>query len=74
MKQRSEEKDRTAPPSAAGLNPHASQPKNKERYREIGDELQRMFNDVLSEPIPEDLLARVKKLEDQSGGGSEPGA
>lgn len=46
--------------------------KKKERYRDIGQELRRMFDDVVSEPIPEDLLALMKKLEEQSGGGSEP--
>lgn len=42
--------------------------KRKERYREIGRELRRMFDDVVSEPIPDDLKELVKKLEEQSGG------
>ena len=43
------------------------QTKKSDRYEDIGQELRRMFNDVLSEPIPEDLLSLVKKLETQSG-------
>ena len=45
----------------------------KQRYREIGHELRRMFDDVVNEPVPEDLLTLVKKLDGKTGGGgSEP--
>ncbi len=50
-----------------------SSSRKRQRYRDIGQELRRMFDDVLNEPIPEDLVDLVKKLEQQpGGGGSEP--
>jgi hypothetical protein len=66
------EKDKTqnqAGSESAGLAPAAA--KGKERYRDIGPELRRMFNDVVNEPIPDDLMSLIKKLEKQYGDGSE---
>jgi hypothetical protein len=48
------------------------QTKKNDHYEDIGQELRRMFNDVLSEPIPDDLLSLVKKLEEQSEDEPEP--
>jgi hypothetical protein len=42
-----------------------------ERYRELGKELRQMFDDVVYEPIPTDLMELLQKLDKQSGGGSE---
>ena len=43
----------------------------RQLYGEISRELRRKFQSVVEEPIPDDLLELVKKLEDQFRGGSE---
>jgi hypothetical protein len=41
--------------------------RKKDRYREIGHQLRCVFNDVVNEPIPADLITLLKKLEERSG-------
>jgi hypothetical protein len=38
------------------------------RQRAIGRELRRMFDDVVQEPIPDDFLDLLKKIDDQKKG------
>ena len=37
--------------------------KKNDPYREIGRRLRRLFDDVVNEPLPEELMALVRKLE-----------
>jgi len=57
------------------LAPRNAPAQKKERYRALGKELRRMFDDVVHEPIPTDLMELLQKLDKQSGdGGSEKGS
>ncbi|HVV64748.1 MAG TPA: NepR family anti-sigma factor [Rhizomicrobium sp.] len=39
------------------------------RQRAIGRELRRIYDGVVNEPIPEEFLALLKKIDDAGGGG-----
>lgn len=40
------------------------------RQRAIGRELRRMFDEVVQEPVPEDFLELLKKIDARKDGGS----
>jgi hypothetical protein len=60
------------------LNVKKEQPNRDEtiaaraRQRAIGRELRRMFDDVVQEPVPEDFLDLLKKIDDAKGKKDSP--
>jgi hypothetical protein len=58
----------TAQPSKRGRRKDLSPEKQSElqaRQRAIGQELRRMFDDVAREPVPDDLLDLLKRIDDK---------
>ena len=58
----------TAQPSKRGRRKDLSPEKQAElqaRQRAIGQELRRMFDDVAREPVPDDLLDLLKRIDDK---------
>jgi hypothetical protein len=43
------------------------------RQRAIGRELRRMFDGVVSEPVPDDFLELLKQIDDSGDAGGKPG-
>ena len=41
----------------------------RERQRAIGRELRRMYNDIVSEPVPEDFYDLLRKIDEPKAGG-----
>jgi len=42
------------------------------RQRAIGRELRRMYDEVVQEPVPEDFLELLKKIDEKKGKKDEP--
>jgi hypothetical protein len=42
------------------------------RQRAIGRELRRMYDEVVQEPVPEDFLELLKKIDEKKGQKDEP--
>ena len=42
------------------------------RQRAIGRELRRMYDEVVQEPVPEDFLELLKKIDENKGKKDEP--
>lgn len=58
----------TAPSPKRGRRKDLSPEKQSElqaRQRAIGQELRRMFDDVAREPVPDDLLDLLKRIDDK---------
>lgn len=43
------------------------------RQRAIGRELRRMYDGVVSEPVPDDFLDLLKQIDETDGAGGKPG-
>ena len=62
-----DEKDRKGP--IVPLPP--DEPKHKEDW--IGRQLRRVFDDALSEPLPDDIMSLLERIDDEAADPGEPG-
>lgn len=44
------------------------------RQRAIGRELRRMYDNIAKEPVPDDFLELLRKIDDAGGEGGNPGS
>jgi hypothetical protein len=51
--------------------PSTEERRNKEDW--IGRQLRRVFDDALNEPMPDDIMSLLERIEDDPGSRGEPG-
>jgi hypothetical protein len=57
-------------PAAGPVPPAASSAGNKEDW--IGRQLRRVFDDALSEPLPDDIMSLLERIDEDSGNTDKP--